>query len=85
MHNIKKSYKNIKNNKKFSTSRGRISWEYFETFKDIFRSEKSMRISSLYNIRKKLDIEEKRIKPIMELKTSIDNSNKIQQERNDLL
>lgn len=186
MRNMKKSYKNIKdNNKKSSTGRGRVSWEYFETFEDIFandmtinccstfssmqrgtettanesfqqdhevtaltnlfsdfsnnfsiltslsassispfqpihspspsssssvpgftsdvltpspnvtpsvltekseRSEKSTRMSSLYNIRKKqLDVEEKRVKAIMELKTSIDNSNKIQQERNDLL
>lgn len=176
MRNMKKSYKNIKdNNKKSSTVRGRISWEYFETFEDIFAndmtinccstlssmlrgdeipasesfqdepevtaltqpcdssnnlyhiltpsltpssispfqpihpalpgsssnvaspsfsvmppilegSEKSTRMSSLYNMRKKqLDVEERRIKAIMELKKSLDNSNEIQQERNNLL
>jgi len=37
MRNMKKSYKNIKeNNKKTSTGRGRISWEYFDTFEEIF-------------------------------------------------
>lgn len=170
MRNMKKSYKNIKdNNKKSNTGRGRVSWEYFETFEEIFANDmtincsstlssmqrdkeitanesieddhevttltclsdfsnnlspsispfqpiqpaspssssnvsspsfsvtpsvferskqkiKSNRMSALHNIRKKqLDIEEKRIKAIMELKKSIDNSNNIQQERNDLL
>lgn len=176
MRNMKKSYKTIKdNNKKSSTGRGRVSWEYFETFEEIFAddvtinccstlssmqkdkeiianentddpevttlthlsdfsndsyhisilsctpvspsvspfqpihpalpgsssgasslllsvtpslegSEKSTRMSTLHNIRKKqLDIEERRIKAIIELKNSIDISNNIQQERNDLL
>jgi len=34
--------------------------------------------------KKQLDVEEKRIKAIMELKTSIDKNNNIQQERNDI-
>jgi len=174
MRNMKKSYKNIKeNNKKTSTGRGRISWEYFDTFKEIFandvtinccptlssiqrsettgsefsqdeyevitltrflsnssnnthhipnsspsissfqpihpapsgssltdvsspllspsvtptseRLEKATRMSTLHNMRKKqLDVKEKRIKAIMELKTSIDKNNNIQQERNDI-
>jgi len=175
MRNMKKSYKNIKeNNKKTSTGRGRVSWEYFDTFEEIFandvtinccptlssiqrsemtgsessqdehevialtrflsnssnnthyipnslpsispfqpihpassgssliddsnsllspsvtptseRSEKATQMSTLHNMRKKqLDVEEKRIKAIMELKTSIDKNNNIQQERNNLL
>ncbi|KAK5648095.1 hypothetical protein RI129_002987 [Pyrocoelia pectoralis] len=165
MRNMKKSYKTIKdNNKKSNTGRGRISWEYFDTFEEIFAddvtincsstissmqkdtasgntndaevntfsndpcistlpcapvssvspfqpihpgvpgpsssassplrsvtslhkgSEKSTRMSTLHYLRKKqLDVEEKRIKAIMEVKRSIDVSNNIQQERNNLL
>lgn len=41
---------------------------------------------SLYNQRKRqLEVEEKRIEAIKDLKQSLDESNKIQQERNDLI
>lgn len=48
MRNMKKSYKNIKdnNNKKTSTGRGRISWEYFDTFEDIFANDMTINYSS---------------------------------------
>lgn len=47
MRNMKKSYKNIKdNNKKTSTGRGRVSWEYFETFEDIFANDMTINCSS---------------------------------------
>jgi len=176
MRNMRKSYKNIKdnNNKKSSTGRGRVSWQYFETCEDIFaddmtinynttissmrkddnitetessqddnevmnltyfsdssnicnnlnsstassissfqpidpvspgcsssvspvsphssvmpisqKSEKAARMSTLHKIRQRqIDIEEKRIKTILEVKASIDKSNKIQKDRNDLL
>jgi len=40
MRNMKRSYKTIKlNNNKKTTGRGRISWEYYETFEDIFRND----------------------------------------------
>lgn len=43
-------------------------------------------MSSLYNLRKRqIDIEERRIKAIIDLKTTIEQSNIIQKERNDLL
>jgi len=38
MRNLKQSYKNIKdNNKKTSTGRGRITWDWYETMEDIFK------------------------------------------------
>lgn len=47
MRNMKKSYKNIKdNNKKSSTGRGRVSWEYFDTFEDIFANDITINCSS---------------------------------------
>lgn len=40
MRNMKKSYRTIKdNNKKSSTGRGRVHWEYYDTFEDIFRND----------------------------------------------
>lgn len=44
MRNLKKTYLMIKynNNKKKTTGRGRVSWEYFEDFEDIFREDKTV-------------------------------------------
>ncbi|XP_018307723.1 uncharacterized protein [Mycetomoellerius zeteki] len=40
MRNLKKTYRTIKdNNKKSSTGRGRICWEYYDTFEEIFRND----------------------------------------------
>ncbi|XP_018405525.1 PREDICTED: uncharacterized protein LOC108781907 [Cyphomyrmex costatus] len=40
MRNMKKTYRTIKdNNKKSSTGRGRIHWEYYDTFEEIFRND----------------------------------------------
>ncbi|KYN17327.1 hypothetical protein ALC57_10387 [Trachymyrmex cornetzi] len=49
IRNMKKSYKNIKDNinKKTSTGRGRISWEYFDTFEDIFANDMTINYSSI--------------------------------------
>ncbi|XP_018303142.1 uncharacterized protein [Mycetomoellerius zeteki] len=147
MRNMKKSYKNIKdnNNKKTSTGRGRISWEYFDTFEDIFANDMTInysstlssmqgnneitanessqddnelidqsplscpstrsssaspcasvtqiseplrkaRMSTLHKLRQKqISIEEKRLDTMLQLKSSIDRSNQIQEERNKLI
>ncbi|EFN86471.1 hypothetical protein EAI_04618, partial [Harpegnathos saltator] len=40
MRNMKRSYKIIKeNNKKSTTGRGRISWEYYDIFEDLFAKD----------------------------------------------
>jgi len=54
MRNMKKSYRTIKdNNKKSSTGRGRVHWEYFDIFEDIFRNDATINhgptLSSMVN------------------------------------
>lgn len=168
MRNMKRSYKTIKeNNKKSTTGRGRVSWEYFDTFEEIFANDKTINPnsslestinietvvptteqstelsvtekenenfstnisiinesssilplseitniqqvfpdncvspstsssstplttkankSSLYNQKKKqMDLEQKRIQAINDLKESLNESNRIQKERNELI
>ncbi|EFN69923.1 hypothetical protein EAG_00764, partial [Camponotus floridanus] len=47
MRNMKRSYKTIKeNNKKSTTGRGRVSWEYFDTFEEIFANDKTINPNS---------------------------------------
>lgn len=41
MRNMKKTYRTIKDNQKL-TGRGRITWEYFETFEDMFFYDKTI-------------------------------------------
>lgn len=43
MRNMKKTYRTIKDNQKLS-GRGRISWEYFEIFENIFFDDKTINI-----------------------------------------
>ncbi|XP_011859381.1 PREDICTED: uncharacterized protein LOC105556880 [Vollenhovia emeryi] len=54
MRNMKKTYRTIKdNNKKSSTGRGRVTWDYFDTFEDIFRNDATINhgptLSSMVN------------------------------------
>lgn len=43
MRNMKRSYKTIKeNNKKSTTGRGRISWEYYDIFEDFFAEDRTI-------------------------------------------
>lgn len=45
MRNLKQSYKSIKdNNKKTTTGRGRINWEWFDIMEDIFREDRTINI-----------------------------------------
>lgn len=45
MRNLKKSYRNIvDNNKKTTTGRGRITWEWYEIMEDIFREDRTINI-----------------------------------------
>lgn len=45
MRNMKKTYRTIKdNNKKTSTGKQRINWEYFDTFEEIFVDDCTMNI-----------------------------------------
>lgn len=55
---MKKSYKNIKdNNKKSNADRGRVSWEYFDTFEDIFANDVTINCAStLSSMQKDKDI-----------------------------
>lgn len=47
MRNMKKTYRTIKdNNKKTSTGKGRISWEYFDVFEEIFQDDRTVNIGS---------------------------------------
>lgn len=60
MRNMKRSYKTIKeNNKKTSTGRGRVSWEYFDTFENIFVNDKTINpdktLESTINVQETLD------------------------------
>lgn len=41
MRNMKKTYRTIKDNQKLS-GRGRITWDYFEIFEDIFFEDKTI-------------------------------------------
>lgn len=49
LRNMKHTYKNIidNNNKKRSTGKGTIDWEYFNIFNDIFCEDKSVHVSSI--------------------------------------
>jgi len=54
MCNMKKSYRTIKdNNKKSSTGRGRVHWEYYDIFEEIFRNDATINhrptLSSMIN------------------------------------
>jgi len=50
------------------------------------KKEKATKSRAMYNLRKKiLDCEEKRVEAINKLSEKIDQHNKIQQERNDIL
>lgn len=43
--NLKKTYMTIKdNNKKTSTGRGRINWEYFDLFEEIFENDQTVNL-----------------------------------------
>ncbi|CAL1689768.1 unnamed protein product [Lasius platythorax] len=43
LRNLKKTFRTIKdNNRKSSTGRGRISWEYYDTFEDIFSDDRTI-------------------------------------------
>ncbi|XP_017468850.1 PREDICTED: uncharacterized protein LOC108360900 [Rhagoletis zephyria] len=43
IRNMKKTYKSIKdNNSKNSTGRGRVTWEYFDAFEEIFASDRTV-------------------------------------------
>lgn len=43
MRNMKRSYKTIKlNNNKKTTGRGRVSWEYYDIFEDIFHNDRTI-------------------------------------------
>lgn len=45
MKNLKQSYKSLKdNNKKTSTERGRISWEWCDMMENIFIQDKTINI-----------------------------------------
>lgn len=47
MRNMKKTYRTIKdNNKKTSTGKGRINWEYFDVFEEIFEEDRTVNIGS---------------------------------------
>lgn len=55
MRNLKQTYKSIKdNNKKTSTGRGRLTWEWYDTMEDIFKEDKTINVgptlSSMINI-----------------------------------
>jgi len=60
MRNMKRSYKTIKeNNKKTSTGRGRVSWEYYNIFENIFADNKTINpdnaLESTINVQETLD------------------------------
>jgi len=47
MRNLKQSYRSLKdNNKKSSTGRGTINWEWYEIMEDILREDKTINIDS---------------------------------------
>lgn len=47
MRNLKQTYKHIKdNNKKTSTGRGRISWEWYESMEDIYKDDRTINIGA---------------------------------------
>lgn len=90
MRNMKRTYKTIKENKKKSIT-GRVSWEYYNTFQDIFSdlqdkfsSENKNKLVCSSN-KKQIEIEERKIEIINQVKETLEESNRIQQERNDLI
>ena len=45
MRNLKKSYRNlVDNNKKTSTGRGRINWEWYNNMEEIFKEDRTVHI-----------------------------------------
>lgn len=47
MRNLKQSYKSIKdNNKKTSTSRGRIIWEWYDTMENLFKEDRTINVGA---------------------------------------
>lgn len=47
MRNLKQTYKSIKdNNKKTSTGRGRITWEWFDTMEDLFKEDRTINVGA---------------------------------------
>ena len=79
MRNLKQSYKNIKdNNKKTSTGRGRITWDWYETMEDIFKEDRTINVgatlSSMTNINEVNNIEEGFISIPSDESTSVETS-----------
>lgn len=47
MRNLKHTYKSIKdNNKKASTGRGRVTWEWFDTMEDLFKEDRTINVGA---------------------------------------
>lgn len=63
MRNLKQLYKSIKdNNKKTSTGRGRITWDWYDIMEDIFKEDRTINVgatlSSMINSDEMNNIEE---------------------------
>ncbi|KAL2733864.1 reticulocyte-binding protein 2b-like [Vespula squamosa] len=46
MRNLKQSYKSIKDNKKTSTGRNRITWKWYDTMEDLFNEDRTMNVGA---------------------------------------
>nr|XP_012231679.1 PREDICTED: uncharacterized protein LOC105677556 [Linepithema humile] len=91
MRNMKRTYKTIRENSRKSAT-GRVSWEYYKTFQEIFSDLDSTKFSPesknklFYTPNKKqIEIEERKMDLINQVKETLEESNRIQQERNDLI
>lgn len=89
MRNMKRTYKTIKENNKRNITK-RVSWEYYSTFQNIFPKDldnlkSSENKNKLYGLNKRHEAEEKKIEIMNQIRETLEESNKIQQERNDLI
>jgi len=90
MRNMKRTYKTIRENSRKSAT-GHVSWEYYNTFQSIFSDldipkflpENKNKLHSLN--KKQIEIEERKIEIMNQVKETLEESNRIQQERNDLI
>lgn len=73
MRNLKKTYRTIKdNNKRTTTGRGRISWEYYDAFEELFQEDRTMNIGpTLSSLQESQDQESQNQEPQMDEDNSI--------------
>ncbi|KYN19765.1 hypothetical protein ALC57_07918, partial [Trachymyrmex cornetzi] len=78
MRNLKKTYRTIKdNNKKSSTGRGRIHWDYYDTFEEIFRNDATINHGPSLSSMPSTSINTKSIPSTSEVTNSVPSTSRV--------